>query len=112
MSEFQNVRSRAMIFARKQSRYQFCLRSDLYSNSNLLIINITDKIKKFLKTIQIINIYNKKLLKENETKRIIERCLHNITSYKYSIICGDLNAHHSWWNSRISRSIRATKLVE
>ena len=37
VSEYQNIRSRAVIFARKQSRYQFCLRSDICSDSDLLV---------------------------------------------------------------------------
>ena len=28
-----------------------------------------------------------------------------------AIICGDFNAHHSWWNSRIQNSIRANALI-
>src|SRR5436189_3168620 len=31
--EYQNIRSRVVIFARKQSRYQFCLRSDILLGS-------------------------------------------------------------------------------
>jgi hypothetical protein len=109
--EYQNIRLRVIIFARKQSRYQFCLRSDMYSDSNLLVIDIIDKTKSFSETIQLINVYNEKSLAESRNNRTIERCLHTITPSKYSIICGDMNAHHSWWNSRISNSIRATELV-
>src|SRR6266496_2185268 len=78
--EYQNIRSRVVIFARKQSRYQFCLRSDICSDSDLLVIDIIDKTKSFT---------------ENNNERIIERCLHTITSAKYTIICEDMNAHHS-----------------
>src|SRR5438034_761170 len=100
-----------MIFARKQSRYQFCLRSDICSDSDLLIVDIIDKTKSFTKTIQLINIYNEKSLSEDNNERTIERCLHTITPAKYTIICGDMNAHHSWWNSKITNSIRASELV-
>jgi len=27
-------------------------------------------------------------------------------------LCGDLNAHHSWWNSNITTSKNAKKLVD
>src|SRR5919205_2480759 len=101
-----------MIFARKQSRYQFCLRSDLCSDSDLLIIDITDKTGSFLETIQLLNIYNERSLEENSFERTIERCLHKIEPHMYTIICGDMNAHHSWWNSRISNPKRATELVK
>ena len=49
--EYQNIKPRVIIFARKQSRYQFCLKIDICSDSNLLIIDIIDKIKSFLETI-------------------------------------------------------------
>ncbi len=111
VSEYQNIRSRVIIFARKQSRYQFCLRSDICSDSDLLVIDIIDKTKSFTEIIQLINIYNEKSLLENNNERTIERCLHTIIPAKYTIICEDMNAHHSWWNSRITNSIRATELV-
>src|SRR5436189_470025 len=109
--EYQNIRSRVVIFVRKQSRYQFCLRSDICSDSDLLIIDIIDKTKSFTETIQLINIYNEKSLLENNNERTIERCLHTIIPAKYTIICGDMNAHHSWWNSKITNSIRTNELV-
>ena len=96
VSEYQNIRSRVIIFVRKQSRYQFCLRSDICSDSDLLVIDIIDKTKSFTETIQLINIYNEKSLLEDNNERTIERCLHTITSAKYTIICEDMNAHHSW----------------
>ena len=92
--EYQNIRSRVIIFARKQSRYQFCLKTDIYSDSDLLIIDIVDKIKSFSETIQLINIYNEKLLLENRNNRTIKRYLHTITSFKYTIIYKDMNAHY------------------
>ena len=30
---------------------------------------------------------------------------------KNTILCGDLNAHHSWWNSIITNSKNADKLI-
>ena len=112
MPEYQDIRPRVMIFARKQSRFQFYLRTDICSDSDLLLIDITDKLKSFKDTIQLINIYNEKSLLENRDDRTIERCLHTITPTKYTIICGDMNAHHSWWNSKISNPIRASNLVK
>ena len=31
---------------------------------------------------------------------------------KNAILCGDLNAHHSWWNSTITNSKNANKLID
>ena len=94
MPEYQNIRLRVLIFARKQSRYQFCLKSDIYSNNNLLVIDIIDKTKSFSETIQLINIYNKKLLAENRNNRSIERYLYIIILSKYTIIYKDINIYY------------------
>ena len=95
MPEYQDIRPRVMIFTRKQSRFQFYLKTDIYSDSDLLLIDITDKLKSFKDTIQLINIYNKKSLVENRDDRTIERCLYIIILTKYTIICEDMNAYHS-----------------
>ncbi len=108
----QNIRPRVMIFARKQSRFDFCLRSDICTDNDVLIIDIIDKTNSYLETIQLINIYNEKSLKEDYTKYIVKRKLHEIISNKNTILCGDLNAHHSWWNSTITNSKNANDLID
>ena len=84
-----------MIFARKQSRFNFCLRLDICIDNDILIINIIDKINNFLETIQVINIYNEKSLETNYNKYTVKRKLHEIMSDKNTILCGDLNTYHS-----------------
>ena len=111
MPTTQNIRPRVMIFARKQSRFDFCLRSDICTDNDILIIDIIDKTNKFTDTIQLINIYNEKSLKENCNEYTVQRKLHQITPHKNTILCGDLNAHHSWWNSNITTSKNAENLV-
>ena len=69
---------------------KFCLRSDICSDNDLLIIDIINKTKSFTETIQLINIYNEKSLLKNNNKRTIKKCLHTITSAKYIIICEDI----------------------
>src|SRR6266480_5392445 len=44
MSESEKIRFRVMIFAKKNSRYQFCQRSDICSDTDILIININDSL--------------------------------------------------------------------
>ena len=41
----------------------------------------------------------------------MQRKLHQITPYRNTIFCGDLNAHHSWWNSNTT-SKNAERLVD
>src|SRR5436190_9071938 len=112
MSFVQNIRPRVMIFARKQSRFNFCLRSDICTDNDILIIDIIDKTNNFSKTIQVINIYNEKSLKDDCNEYTINRKLYEIVPDKNTILCGDLNAHHSWWNSTITNSKNADKLID
>src|SRR6266496_4461262 len=42
MSESEKIKSRVMIFAKKNSRFQFCQKSDICSDTNILIIDIND----------------------------------------------------------------------
>src|SRR5436190_9576762 len=104
MPAIQNIRSRVMIFARKQSRFDFCLRLDICTDGDILIINIIDKTNSFLEAIQVINIYNEKLLEIDYNEYIVKRKLHEIVFNKNIILCSDLNAHYSWWNSAITNS--------
>lgn len=94
LPENKNTRPRVVIYARKRSRFQLNLRSDICSDSDLLIGDIIDS-KNQLESVQLINIYNEKSLIENDNSCTVDRVLLNIESKKYSIIAGDLNAHHS-----------------
>ena len=56
MSESEEIRPKVIIFAKKSSRFQFCQRLDIYSNTNVLVININDSINTKVKIIQLINL--------------------------------------------------------
>jgi hypothetical protein len=64
-SESEKIRSRVMIFAKKSSRFQFCQRSDICSDTDILVIDINDSLNSNAEVIQLINIYNEKSLSEN-----------------------------------------------
>src|SRR5947207_1812488 len=104
MSESEKIRFRVMIFAKKSSKYQFCQRSDICSDTDILIIDINDSLNSDAEVIQLINVYNEKSLSENSNEWTVKRSLQNITPAKNTIVCGDFNAHHSWWNSAVSES--------
>jgi hypothetical protein len=77
------------------------------NDSDILILQVSGpEISPF----QLINIYNKKGLEENQ-EWTIKRSLESIKPERRSIIYGDFNAHHSWWNSRISNPIRCSELI-
>jgi hypothetical protein len=44
MPESEKIRPRVMIFAKKNSRFQFCQRSDICSDTDILIIDINDSL--------------------------------------------------------------------
>ena len=104
MSESEEIRSRVMIFAKKSSRFQFCQKSDICSDTDMIIIDINDSLNSETEVIQLINIYNEKSLTENNNEWTVKRNLQNIISAKNTIICEDFNSHHSWWNSAVSDS--------
>ena len=74
------------------------------------IIQITiDDIRK----VQIINIYNEKSQNDLETYTIDRLIVkYQPTFNDQFVICGDFNAHHNWWNSKIQHAIRSENLVK
>ena len=44
MSENEKIRLRIMIFVKKSSRYQFCQKSDICSDTDILVININNSL--------------------------------------------------------------------
>src|SRR5215469_14137070 len=103
-----SIRQRVAIFYRKLSRFQYSQRDDL-SSPDLLVIDI---IGSKIPDLQLINIYNEKSLEEGVDEYTIERSLVNLAPSKNSILGGDFNAHHPWWNSTISSPIRAEALIQ
>src|SRR4030095_14651400 len=63
-----------------------------------------------LKLIQLINLYNEKGL-GNNSDYTVKRSLQYLVPDKRTIISGDFNAHHSWWNSKISSPTRCEELT-
>ena len=73
---FNNIRSRVIIFARKLSNYKFCHRTDLTSDSDIIIIDVSDS---NIKIFQIINIYNERNLNtESDINYTVKRSLQHI----------------------------------
>ena len=91
LPEFCDVRPRVAVFVKKDLIHQFRYRSDLYKDSNIIILDILNS---EIPDFQIMNVYNEKSLKENCNDWILNRILSHIKPQKYLIICGDFNAHH------------------
>jgi hypothetical protein len=102
-------RQRVITFVFKSFEFSITFRSNLCSDTNIQIFNISEiNIDNFT----IVNVYNEKCQKSNSNEYTIERKLRTIELTKNSLIYDDFNAHHQWWNSRIASSIRATVLIE
>ncbi len=72
LPEFCDVRSRVAIFVKKDLIYQFCYRSDLCKDSDVIILDILNS---EIPDFQIMNVYNEKSLKENCNDWTLNRIL-------------------------------------
>src|SRR6266511_2358345 len=61
LPEFCDVRPRMAVFVKKDLIHQFCYRSDLCKDSNIIILDILNS---EIPDFQIMNVYNKKSLKK------------------------------------------------
>jgi hypothetical protein len=68
------IRPRVTVFARKKSRFQFIKRTNLNSDADMIIVNISGS---EIETFQIINIYNEKSLQLSTSAYTVERALVN-----------------------------------
>ena len=73
----QNIRSRVVIYARKQANLTYCQRTDLTSDSDIIIIDVSSS---NINTFQIINIYNEKSLDldSDQSNYTVKRSLQHI----------------------------------
>ncbi len=105
-----DVKPQTVIFVNKsRQNFVYTLRLDISMNSDLQAITIS--INKSSETVLLLNIYNEKSQEEDSDIWIVERKLKDIQLFSKSIICNDFNAHHTWWNSEVEHSIRATVLT-
>ena len=65
-----------------------------------------------LPNLLIFNVYNEKQIGSEDHEYTVERKLSTVELPARAIICGDFNAHHSWWNSRVNNPVRADALVQ
>ena len=84
-------------------RPEICQDSDV----QVLDISIND-----LPNLLIFNVYNEKQIGSENHKYTVERKLSTVELPARAIICGDFNAHHSWWNSRVNNPVKADALVQ
>ncbi len=112
-SNVQNAHVRVLIFVTKNAKKFTCtLRSDIVNSEDMQAISIANN--KIQKRILLFNIYNEKSQNaDDEQSYMIERELAKVmlNSEQKVIIVEDFNAHHSWWNAKISNFIRTKALI-
>ena len=103
------LRPRVVTFISKANCNIKCTpRPDISTDSDLQALSVSmPNLKEFL----LLNIYNEKSLQENSSEYTVERALSQIRPLQRTLLCGDLNAHHSWWNSRISQAKNSNSLI-
>ena len=85
------------------------LQPDICSDEDIQVIKISAP---NLKPIHLFNIYNETPRYDCSLPYTIERKLKNITLPSSTILAGDFNEHHIWWNSRAHRSLRHKTLIQ
>ncbi|KAF2135096.1 uncharacterized protein K452DRAFT_212690, partial [Aplosporella prunicola CBS 121167] len=90
-----DLRSRTLVyFARNLKGSQINYREDLFQSPDLMVLDLVLKDK----TLQIINLYNQKPQDGPSTSLTLEREQGYAPLRPYSIIAGDFNLHHPWWD--------------
>jgi endonuclease/exonuclease/phosphatase (EEP) superfamily protein YafD len=107
LPKFGEWRPRTLAYASKGYKPIVSLSPNSPQDPDLLVIDIKTKTSK----LQVLNIYNEKD-QAKEGPRTLERCLFHRELEPNSILLGDFNTHHPWWDPLARKSANADKLVE
>ena len=100
-------RPRVLTFISKENKGIKCTpRPDVLQDSDLQVLSL---LASGLEEILLLNIYNEKSLEDNQNIYTVERVLSQVSIERRMILCGDLNAHHPWWNSSITEPRNSKK---
>ncbi len=113
-SNVQNTYVRVLIFIAKNAKKFTCtLRLNIVNSEDMQAISIANN--KIQREILLFNIYNEKSQNaDDEQLYMIERKLAKVmlNAEQKVIIIKDFNAHHSWWNAKISNFIKTKVLIK
>ena len=102
------LRPRTLVYISRSFFAQVNLSSISPQDPDLLILDIKDKNLGF----QLFNIYNEKDQSNNTSSRTLERVLYPQTLSTNSLVLGDFNTHHPWWDPLAPTSSGAQQFVE
>jgi ribonuclease HI len=101
------LRPRTLVYVSKSFKPLVSLATSSPNDPDIQVIDITEGNSK----IQILNIYNE----ADQSKlgpRTLERALYPFQLYKDTLILGDLNTHHPWWDPLARPSQGSKELIE
>jgi Endonuclease-reverse transcriptase len=84
------------------------LQPNLCTDEDIQVLKISTP---SIEPIYLFNIYNERPRQNQDQPYTIERVLTHITLPERTILAGDFNAHHPWWNSNTKREIRHQPLI-
>lgn len=83
-------------------------KADLFASPDILLLEIIQQNSKF----QLLNLYNQVDQEEAGSLYTIERVLSYYSITTPTIIAGDFNTYHPWWDPRSSPDSRAPRLIQ
>ena len=101
------LRPRTLVYVSRTFQPTVNLAKESPLDPDLLVIDIVEGNQK----IQLLNVYNE-ANQLGTGPKTIERALYPFTLYKDSILLGDFNTHHPWWDPLASKSQNADLLVD
>jgi hypothetical protein len=101
-------RPRTLVYVSKEFRPIVTIANDSPLDSDLLVLDIIEGNNR----VQLLNVYNEASQNESIHGRTLERVLYPRTLFPSSIILGDFNTHHPWWDPLAPVSTGANTLVE
>jgi retrotransposon-encoded endonuclease len=107
LPNFGEWRPRTLAYVSKGYKPIVSLSPTSPQDPDLLVIDIKTKSSKF----QVLNIYNEED-QAKEGPKTLERCLFFRNMDPNSILLGDFNTHHPWWDPLARKLPNADKLVE
>ncbi|KAJ8063433.1 hypothetical protein OCU04_008652 [Sclerotinia nivalis] len=102
-----NLRPRTLTYISKSFKPLVALAPDSPKDPDMQIIDISEGNH----TVQLLNIYNE-ADQAKEKGHTIERCLFNTSLSHHTILVGDFNSHHPWWDPFSNKSSNADQLAE
>ena len=101
------LRPRTLVYITKSFRPTVSLAKESPLDPDMLVIDIIEGNYK----IQLVNVYNE-ADQLRTGPRTIDRVLYNYIIPRNTILVGDFNTHHPWWDPLAKMSTEANKLVE